>query len=66
MGKPRRIDFTDAAYPRSGVTIEYVRERDEFVVSGWYDTYVGIEPHTMSRAEFERQLGIPAGVPKPA
>lgn len=61
MAKPRRLDWGE----RSGITIEYVKSRDTFYVSGWYDSFVGIKGGVMTRAEFEERLGIPASPPAP-
>jgi hypothetical protein len=63
MAKAKRIDLS-AEWDNSGITIEYVKSRDVFYISGWYDTFVGIEGAEMTRAEFEKQLGIPANPPK--
>lgn len=56
---PRAVDFTDPDWPRSGITIEYVKSKDMFYVSGWYDTYVGIEGTAISREELFSMLGVP-------
>lgn len=64
MSAPKRIDFTNEDYAHSGITIEYIKSRDVLHVSGWYDTFVGIEGRDITRAEFERELGIPATPPR--
>ena len=61
MAKPKQITFGGRF---SGVTVEYVKSRDTFYVFGWYDSIVGIEGGEISRAEFERQLGIPPAAPR--
>ena len=63
MAKAKRIDLTPS-YGGSGITIEYVKSRDVFYISGWYDSFVGIEGGVLTRAEFEERLGIPATAPK--
>lgn len=60
MAKPKEISWGD----HSGISIEYIKSRDTFYVSGWYDTFVGIEGHEISRAEFEDRLGIPPTAPR--
>ena len=55
MSKPKSIQFGD---DHSGIEIIYVKSRDVIEVSGWYDHFVGIEPHKISFAEFKQQLGI--------
>ena len=61
MGKPKEITFGDQF---AGITITYTKSRDAYYVSGWYDSMVGIEGGEISRAEFERQLGIPPTPPR--
>ena len=63
--RPRTVDFTDPAWPRSGVSIGYVKSRDVFYVSGWYDTMVGIEGCEISRAELFVMLGVPSTESRP-
>lgn len=62
MASPKRIDISK--YGSAGITIEYVKSRDVFYISGWYDSIVGIGGEEISRAEFEERLGVPASPPR--
>ena len=42
----------------NGISITYTKGRKEFDISGWYDTYVGIQSTTVSLAEFLQEFGI--------
>lgn len=53
----QRIDITDE-YSSSGISITYVKSRKTLWVSGWYDSFVGIQGRSLSLAEFFNELGI--------
>lgn len=55
MSKPKTIYSSDG---RSGVDVTYIRSRRELRMGGWYDSFVGIEPFTLSLGDFLRRLGI--------
>ena len=55
MTKPKSIQFGDGD---SGIQIRYIKSRDTLEFFGWYDHYVGIEPHEITFGEFKKQLGI--------
>ncbi|MBU1067146.1 hypothetical protein KKE60_05135 [Patescibacteria group bacterium] len=58
-GQPARIDFS--TYNSAGITIEFVKSRKQFEVSGWFDGMVGIEGGTLSLGEFCKAFGITPG-----
>lgn len=58
MANPKRIDFTDDEWSRSGIAVEYVKRRNVISVYGWYDTMVGIQGGSMPLGEFLDRLGI--------
>lgn len=43
---------------REGIQVTYTKSRDVLNISGWYDTFVGIEGKEIPFTEFCRQLGI--------
>jgi hypothetical protein len=43
---------------RSGVDVAYDATTRTLTIGGWYDSFVGIEPQTVSLDEFLRQLGV--------
>lgn len=56
-GHHATIDITNE-WGSSGITIEYVKSRDVFYISGWYDLMVGIEGAEISRSELFSLLGV--------
>lgn len=57
MSKPKRIDITDSL-GISGISVEYIRSKQVLNISGWYDSFVGIEGARMPLKEFFERLGI--------
>ena len=57
-GSPRGVSFYNKQYGSSGIQIQYNKSHDEFYVSGWYDSMVGIEGGVVSRTELFAALGI--------
>lgn len=55
---PKRIEFTDAEFPRSGVQVTYTPTANRLDFFGWYDTHVGIEGGSLTLGEFFQRLGI--------
>ena len=55
----QRIDFGSDS---SGISIEYIKSRNVIVVSGWYDSFVGIESNEIDFNEFCEVLGVPKKV----
>lgn len=55
---PTQIVFTDADFKRSGIEITYKKTRQLLEVSGWYDSFVGIEGNTLTLHQFFTLLGI--------
>ena len=43
---------------RSGIQVRFTKASQSLNISGWYDTFVGIEPTTISLRDFLKQLGI--------
>jgi len=43
---------------RSGIEVVYVKSRRLIRVSGWYDSFVGIDGFEKSLADFLTELGI--------
>ena len=43
---------------REGLRVERDARTDIITLSGWYDTFVGIQPLTMHTTEFLEKLGI--------
>jgi hypothetical protein len=42
----------------SGIMIEYVFGTQMIYISGWYDTFVGIEGTEMKLGDFLKELGV--------
>ena len=58
MGKPKSFEITTLPYKHSGILIEYTRSRRALYISGWYDSFVGIQGQEKSLREFFFELGI--------
>ena len=43
---------------RSGISVTFVRSRGTLYISGWYDSFVGIEGEGVTLSEFFRLVGI--------
>ena len=41
-----------------GIDITFTPSTGQLYIGGWYDSCVGIQPETMSLADFFRRLGI--------
>jgi hypothetical protein len=54
--KPAFFGCNDNA--RDGISIEFTRSRNELYISGWYDTFVGITPETVTLRKFFDRCGI--------
>lgn len=48
----------DARNNRSGIDITWTPSAGRLDIGGWYDTMVGLEPGSMTLAEFFAKLGI--------
>jgi hypothetical protein len=57
---PKTVYFPEPAGPRdrSGIAVEWTKTRGVLHISGWYDTYVGIQGTEISLREFFDRLGI--------
>jgi hypothetical protein len=42
----------------SGIDVTFVRSRGKLYISGWYDSFVGIEGEELSLSEFFKRVGI--------
>jgi len=59
MGKPRELIFPEReGFQTSGIQIEYIKSRDVLYISGFYDSFVGIEGTEISFNDFCDKLGI--------
>jgi hypothetical protein len=61
--KPRELIISDGEIDPekisySGIQITYIKSRDVLQISGWYDSYVGIEGIEMTVTDFIAKLGI--------
>jgi hypothetical protein len=45
-------------YRTAGIELNYVKKRQTLTISGWYDSFVGIEPTQLTLAQFFKRLGI--------
>ena len=43
---------------RSGIDVVYIQRRRTLRISGWYDSFVGIEPTEITLKEFFERLNI--------
>lgn len=54
---PKQLDLT-SGYGRSGIDITWTPSAQRLDIGGWYDSFVGIQTHSMSLREFFERLGI--------
>jgi hypothetical protein len=54
---PKRLDLTDS-YRHSGIDITWTPSAQRLDVGGWYDTFVGLETHSLTLRQFLNELGI--------
>lgn len=52
--------ITFSRYDTNGITLRYIKTREELDFYGWYDHFVGIEGGSISFVEFCKLLGIEA------
>jgi hypothetical protein len=43
---------------RSGICINYVKSKRQLDISGWYDSFVGIQSSSLMLKDFFRLLGV--------
>ena len=55
---PKTMYLTDGEYQRSGISITWTKSAKRLDISGWYDSYGGIEPTSMGLDVFFHRLGI--------
>jgi hypothetical protein len=54
---PKRLDLTDS-YRHSGIDITWTPSAQRLDVGGWYDSFVGLETHSLTLRQFFDELGI--------
>lgn len=60
MAKPKAI-YTVPDKPHehhSGIMVSYTKSTNKIYISGWYDSFVGIEGKEWDLADFLNELGI--------
>lgn len=56
-GKMKKAIFPPDAQ-RSGIDVVYIQRRRTLRISGWYDSFVGIEPTEITLRDFFERLNI--------
>jgi hypothetical protein len=54
---PKRLDLTDS-YRHSGIDITWTPSAQRLDVGGWYDSFVGLETHSLTLRQLFDELGI--------
>jgi len=54
---PKRLDLSDG-YGHSGIDITWTPSAQRLDVGGWYDSFVGLETHSLTLRQFFDELGI--------